>query len=158
MNKSISKTILDETLFSGTTGRMYSTRIPLPEFARAFQQFLRSFKQCSSLQSLSIHCKFQVLIYWRKIFFFFFFLRAWLHWCQNYCIYNCIFSQNTTPKWWEWEREPSMGKCLYLMLKQGKLPTIKAMVNAWYGVERFQTIVSLLLHSLFMTPHANLLC
>ena len=145
MNKSISKTILDETLFSRTTGRMYSTRITFPEFGRAFQQFLRSFKQCSSLQSWSIHCKFKVLRYWRTKNFFFF--------CRHGCIgakitaYIIVYFLKIQHQNDKSERENHLWGNVSLSCLQGKLPTIKALVMAWYGVERFHTIVFLWLHT-----------
>jgi len=44
-------TMCEEAMFSGATGRTDSTMITLPSLGRASQQFLRSFKQRSSLQS-----------------------------------------------------------------------------------------------------------
>jgi hypothetical protein len=41
----------EEAMFSGARGRIDSTMITLPSLGRASQQFLRSFKQRSSLQS-----------------------------------------------------------------------------------------------------------
>lgn len=58
MSKSCSQTMFDVTLLSGMSGRIDSTMITFPQLGRALQQFLRSVKQCSSLQSWSIHCKF----------------------------------------------------------------------------------------------------
>ena len=41
------------------------------------------------------------------------------------------------------ERENHLWGNVSLSCLQGKLPTIKALVMAWYGVERFHTIVFL---------------
>ncbi|KAL9396077.1 hypothetical protein Peur_010330 [Populus x canadensis] len=51
ISKSCSKTMCEEAMFSGATGRIDSTMITLPSLGRASQQFLRSFKQRSSLQA-----------------------------------------------------------------------------------------------------------